>query len=423
MVRSIYAKGFPEEETTGNNNARDGRRGGQQHSTRTQQELEKFFGSLGVGKVNAVRMRRDEQKKFKGSVFVEFATLESAKAFLELDPIPTYPGQDKPLEVMSKKAYVDMKAKEKGFEPQYKEAKDTSAAASDNKPQQTGNNRYSNNKKPFNAFRDWRDGKDMSEAGNRRDNRNNRDGGNSKASNEPVEVFVEGKKLEVDSETGKIKHPENIEYQSGKVARFEGASTSDSSDPIDLKRALQPIQACAFVDFERGSSSGIVFFKDVVSEDKLKALQDAALTLGGKDNKLEWTLVKDEEEKKFHVERAHKRASIALADAKSGNNGNGRDNDRRRNDGGGSDSRDSRDNNRGGRRDDRNDRGNGRDRDNNNNRKRERDDESGSSSVKTEQVDTKPKGNSISVPQIDSRGPTNDDGPAAKKVKTEVKTE
>lgn len=107
MDRSIYAKGFPEEESAvggDSKRAGEGRSRPQQqhHSTRLQQELEKFFSSLGVGKVNAVRMRRDEQKKFKGSVFVEFATLDSAKAFLELDPVPTYPGQDKPLEVMSK---------------------------------------------------------------------------------------------------------------------------------------------------------------------------------------------------------------------------------------------------------------------------------------------------------------------------------
>lgn len=136
-----------------------------------------------------------------------------------------------------------MKAKEHGIEPQYKDAKESS-----DRPQQ-GTGRF--NKRPFNAFKDWKDGKDISEGSNndhRRgdgNHRRNRDDGRELSG--PVEVFVEGKKLEVDTETGKIKHPENIEYQSGKVARFEGASTSDASDPIDLKvgrdaHACQQIQ-------------------------------------------------------------------------------------------------------------------------------------------------------------------------------------
>lgn len=107
MDRSVYAKGFPEEAESSNKgkeNGDSGRRGGRNdyNVSQLQKELEKFFGGLGLGKVNAVRMRRDDGKGFKGSVFVEFATLESAKAFLELDPKPTYPGQSEPLETMSK---------------------------------------------------------------------------------------------------------------------------------------------------------------------------------------------------------------------------------------------------------------------------------------------------------------------------------
>lgn len=98
--RSVYVKGFPEETE---DDKKGSSRGGKSYSfSPLQKQLESWFESLGCGRVNAVRMRRDEHKKFKQSVFVEFATAESAKNFLDLDPKPTYPGQDKPVESMAK---------------------------------------------------------------------------------------------------------------------------------------------------------------------------------------------------------------------------------------------------------------------------------------------------------------------------------
>lgn len=91
--RSIYAKGFGEETET------------------TQFDLEKFFETFGA--VKQVRLRRSDDKKFKGSVFVEFEKIEDADAFLALDPKPKY--EEKELLAMSKKGYVDMKAAEHGF--------------------------------------------------------------------------------------------------------------------------------------------------------------------------------------------------------------------------------------------------------------------------------------------------------------------
>ena len=68
-ARSIYAKGFPDEF--------DG----------LQEELESFFAQF--GKINGVRMRRENEKprKFKNSVFVEFADAAEMRAFLELSLI------------------------------------------------------------------------------------------------------------------------------------------------------------------------------------------------------------------------------------------------------------------------------------------------------------------------------------------------
>ncbi|KAL3494458.1 hypothetical protein BJX62DRAFT_198051 [Aspergillus germanicus] len=87
MTRSIYAKGFGDEQPT------------------TQLDIEAFFASYGP--INAIRLRRTADKHFKGSVFVEFESEEKQKAFLELDPKPQWKGQD--LLIKSKKEYCDEK--------------------------------------------------------------------------------------------------------------------------------------------------------------------------------------------------------------------------------------------------------------------------------------------------------------------------
>ncbi|KAH7353273.1 lupus La protein [Plectosphaerella cucumerina] len=89
MRASVYVKGFGDEDAM------------------TQFNLEKFFKQFGG--VNAVRLRRTEENLFKGSVFVEFASEEDAKAFLALEPAPKWEGHD--LKIMSKKDYVDDKSR------------------------------------------------------------------------------------------------------------------------------------------------------------------------------------------------------------------------------------------------------------------------------------------------------------------------
>ncbi|KAH6666322.1 hypothetical protein B0J14DRAFT_604637 [Halenospora varia] len=87
MPRSIYAKGFGEEEPS------------------SQFDIEAFFAPYGP--TNAVRLRRADDKSFKGSVFVEFQDEETAQKFLELDPKPLWKGKE--LLITSKKAYTDGK--------------------------------------------------------------------------------------------------------------------------------------------------------------------------------------------------------------------------------------------------------------------------------------------------------------------------
>lgn len=90
MPRTLYAKGFGKEKAS------------------TQYDIENFFEPYGP--IKAVRLRRNDQKFFKGSVFVEFEDQETMKAFLELDPKPKW--NDDELKIMSKKEYCEMKVED-----------------------------------------------------------------------------------------------------------------------------------------------------------------------------------------------------------------------------------------------------------------------------------------------------------------------
>ncbi len=89
--RSVYVKGFGDEEPS------------------SQFDIEAFFAPYGP--TNAVRLRRTQEKLFKGSVFVEFADDETAQKFLALEPKPLWKGKH-PLLIQSKKEYTDRKEQE-----------------------------------------------------------------------------------------------------------------------------------------------------------------------------------------------------------------------------------------------------------------------------------------------------------------------
>ena len=90
MGQSVYVKGFGAEKPS------------------TQFDIEAFFTPFGP--VNSVRLRRTDRKEFKGSVFIEFDSAETAKAFLDLESKPKFDGKD--LMIKSKKQYCDEKVDE-----------------------------------------------------------------------------------------------------------------------------------------------------------------------------------------------------------------------------------------------------------------------------------------------------------------------
>lgn len=170
MPRSIYAKGFGEEVPS------------------TQFDIEAFFSEYGP--TNAVRLRRTDEKIFKGSAFVEFETEELAKAFLEMDPKPKYKGKD--LQIMSKKEYCDKKVED--------------IKSGKIKP----NNRYDRSKRDD---RGGRDGKRKREGEDTRDWRTRRDEDRQRG-------FRDGR-------DDKRRNDRGRDFKGGRGGRFRGTEKDD----------------------------------------------------------------------------------------------------------------------------------------------------------------------------------------------------
>ena len=85
---TVYAKGFGDETPT------------------TQFDLESFFAKF--AEVKGLKLRRDNDGLFKGSVFVTFADQETADNFVKQDPAPKWGDQD--LKIMTKQAYCNEKS-------------------------------------------------------------------------------------------------------------------------------------------------------------------------------------------------------------------------------------------------------------------------------------------------------------------------
>ncbi|KIK92873.1 hypothetical protein PAXRUDRAFT_12982 [Paxillus rubicundulus Ve08.2h10] len=260
--RSVYAKGFGKEEPG------------------LQKELEEFFEKY--GKVNAVRMRRvDGKKDFKGSVFVEFADMESVDAFLNADPKPSW--NDEELLIMSKEDYCDMKIKEKGLTGKAADLRRDTISS----------------RKGFNAFKEM-------------ENPSKQNHGRPK---EKPEVFLDfmGTKIRVydddEEEVGYVK-TEDVPFIKGATLKFTGcggdANFTEMKAPLRERFARVP-----YIQFSKGDDFGLVGFDKTLKEDEIEYVKENVKTVNS--HEVAWTIPDEEEEKKFQIDRANFAAKSALS--------------------------------------------------------------------------------------------------------------
>ncbi|KAG9079729.1 hypothetical protein FS749_008289 [Ceratobasidium sp. UAMH 11750] len=264
--RSVYAKGFPDE------------------TPDLQIRLEKYFAQF--GQVNAVRMRRTDQKVFKNSVFVEFASFDSVKRFLEADPKPTF--DDTELVTMSKEAYCTMKIKEKGLDKKGITPRTHSGSGG------------AGGRRQFDAFQ-LKDGVIPE--------------GKKKPEKEPVTVTFHGKTYNVNSE-GKVDIAlDAFEYVKGSAIKFTGAGSDEpkfGEIKIPLKERFNPLP---FIKMDKGASEGIFGFGATLTEEDLAFLREKVPKIAG--GQVTWEPLSDEEERAFHFWRLQDQAKRALADSEA----------------------------------------------------------------------------------------------------------
>ncbi|KAF8181038.1 hypothetical protein BJ912DRAFT_1145564 [Pholiota molesta] len=268
--RSVYAKGFGEEEPT------------------LQGRLEEFFSQY--GSVAAVRMRRDEAKKFKSSVFVEFNDFESVDKFLKADPKPTWEGKE--LLIMTKEDYCEMKIKEKGL---------TGKSAT--------HRREVLSSKKFDAFREMARAKSSSKG--------------TGAAEEKKDVFLEflGHKILIkqNEEGNGTIDEKDIPFVKGVTLKFEGCggdvSWGEIKDPIKARFDGK----APYIKYARGENSGLVGFYKPLTEDDITYIKTTIPKINS--HEVTWTIPTEEEEKQFEIERAQAAARNAFSQSGSRDGG------------------------------------------------------------------------------------------------------
>lgn len=253
--RSVYAKGFPDE------------------TENTQVELEKYFATF--GKANAVRLRRDEKKKFKNSVFVEFDNVDDAKRFLELPQEQRKYG-DTELLTMSKEAYVEMKCKEKGITP------------GSNKKQGKGH---------FNAFKE--------------ENKKTRD---AEKADRPLTMMLMGKEIEINKENGQFDES-LLQFTSGSVLNWSAESSLGDMVFRDIKSSMKQHIEPSFVIVDGEKKSGMSGFKRKVEDEDINKLNENVKV---NDVSVSFTRPTQEEENKYYLENAKNMAQAVLTRHREG---------------------------------------------------------------------------------------------------------
>ncbi|KAG6876145.1 hypothetical protein C0992_000696 [Termitomyces sp. T32_za158] len=275
--RSVYAKGFPDEEPT------------------LQKRLEAFFAKY--GRTNVVRMRRTDDKTFKNSVFAEFADFATVDAFLKADPKPTFEGKE--LLIMSKQDYCEMKIKEKGL---------TGKSANHRREVMSSG-------RGFNAFREMARAKSASAQ--------NKNGPSAPGEKKDVYLEFMGTKLLIQQNegVGSVKS-EDVPFVKGATLRFQGCGGdvpwSEIKNPIKEKFEGR----APYIKYTREEDSGLVGFHKALTEEEIQIVKDTIKTLNSKE--IIWSLPDETTEKAFQIERAQNAAKSALDATFGGSNGRGR---------------------------------------------------------------------------------------------------
>jgi len=95
--------------------------------------------------------------------------------------------------------------------------------------------------------------------------------------------------------------------------------------------SLEPVQTANFVQAGR-DQAGLVGFKDSVSDEKLKEIEDLKLKAGNSDGPLSWKRLSDKEQLDYHIDRATYAAGQHIDDLLGSSRSNDRDNKRERRD-------------------------------------------------------------------------------------------
>ncbi|CAO1613455.1 unnamed protein product [Jaminaea pallidilutea] len=290
--RSIYAKGFPEE-------------------TESLAEEIKVFFAEHCGHVNNVRLRRDDKeagKPFKGSVFVEFASMDDMDRLMQEvkdgEQLRFRADLD-PLQIMSKDDYCQMKMKEKGIEA-------TSTVRGGGK----GIKVLNPIKRPgnFNAFADMeKAAKEASGSDAHSDSTRTRKVSRS----DPLEFSFNGKPLITRAD--ETVDPDAVASPERSVVSFSGAG--EGGNWRELKETLLAVADTSFVDFPSGAVSGAVGFKEPLTDDQLAQIQAKNIEVGGKP--IVWARVGEDKAKQFYVDRANFRAKVLLDHREQENAGRG----------------------------------------------------------------------------------------------------
>lgn len=229
--RSLYANPFP--------------------MTATIESLTDFFEKECDERVLSVRLRRHiASKDFKGSIFVEFSSEESAKKVSGMSNTLVYEGAE--LTLMFKKEYLEKKKEEKALKAEQKAKEEADRAANPEKYAKLDEERK-------------RAEREVVMGDRRHDNYNHNNG--SKRSRDDDDDRGGGRR-ENKENNGEPREEKEVVYTPGMIARITLGEKANMewNDFVKfregIKSAFESYGKIKFVDFKQGEKSGFLRFED-----------------------------------------------------------------------------------------------------------------------------------------------------------------